>query len=237
MGPRFSYCEKRALLVIFSWIWLFIGAFISSVIIYYIVNGMIPRNSESLFDLFYKRPFLASYVEVTAVGGLQLIISLACRDDRRIYGVTGYHISRSILFSIIVAVLLLLPRMILDNGIVCEDFGLDFPLNIFYATLALLAYGPLEVFFVIWLSVNTNRMFKFQKRVLPSLGLLITVVAYGLAHLVLAPRGGFVNAIMVTVEFLVLGVIYEYTRNSIGPMIAWTLINSQVSYLVTGCLM
>ena len=45
-----------------------------------------------------------------------------------------------------------------------------------------------------------------------------------------------VNAIHVAAEWLILGLIFKYTENSIGLMIAWTLINGQVAYLVAGCL-
>jgi len=53
---------------------------------------------------------------------------------------------------------------------------------------------------------------------------------------ILSPQAGMVNAIHVAAEWLILGLIFKYTENSIGLMIAWTLINGQVAYLVAGCL-
>lgn len=44
------------------------------------------------------------------------------------------------------------------------------------------------------------------------------------------------NAARVTIEWLILGMIFKQTGNSLGPIIAWTLINGQVLLLATGCL-
>lgn len=115
-------------------------------------------------------------------------------------------------------------------------FGLSFPLNLFYALLAVLVYGPLEVFFIIWLIVNTDEDLKWDRKQVLSPGLLITITVFGLSHLILSP-GEVLNAVKVMVELLILGLIFKYTKNSIGPMIAWTLINHQVLYRVMGCLM
>ena len=116
-------------------------------------------------------------------------------------------------------------------------FGPSFPLNLFYALLAVLVYGPLEVFFVIWLIVNTDEALRWDSRRILSPGLLITVTVFGLSHLILSLRGGVLNAVKMIAEFLILGLIFKYTKNSIEPMIAWMLINHQVLYQVMGYLM
>ncbi len=116
-----------------------------------------------------------------------------------------------------------------------EKFSLRFPYNIWYAILSALAYGPLEAFFITWLIVNTDYRFNgLSKTISP--GLLVTVLVFGLSHIVLSPQGGIMNAIRVSIYFLILSSIFKYTKNSVGPMIAWTLINGQVLYLTIGCL-
>ena len=114
----------------------------------------------------------------------------------------------------------LIPR-ILESSLKFISFNLPFPLNLWYASLGVVAYGPLEVFFVVWLIVNIDIIFKKLEKMF-SPGLIITVLVFGLSHLIFA-RGGIVNAISVTVIFFILGLIFKYTGNSIGPMIAWTL--------------
>ena len=112
---------------------------------------------------------------------------------------------------------------------------MEFPYNVWYAFLGVFAYGPLEVFFIIWLIVNTDKIFgSLEKMISP--GLLITVLVFGLSHVILSPQGGLPNAVKVTIIFMLLGLIFKYTKNSIGPMIAWAIINGQVSYLLVGCL-
>jgi len=141
---------------------------------------------------------------------------------------------KSVAASIPLAIIILLLRA-LYGGLNISNFNLRFPYNIWYAILGFFAYGPLEVFFTIWLIVNTDIIFHGLEKVF-SPGLLITVLIFGLSHVFLSPRVGILNAIHVAAEWLILGLIFKYTKNSIGPMIAWTLINGQVAYLVAGCL-
>ncbi|NOY99663.1 MAG: CPBP family intramembrane metalloprotease [Chloroflexi bacterium] len=62
-----------------------------------------------------------------------------------------------------------------------------------------------------------------------SWGLIITVTIFGLTHI--ATTQSLYNAAYTGAIFLVLGLIYKSSRNAIGPMLAWTLINGQVWYL------
>ncbi len=117
-----------------------------------------------------------------------------------------------------------------------ESFGLSFPLNLYYAVLGVLAYGPLEVCFVVWLIVDTERALREHGDKILSKGLVLTVVVFGLMHLALSPKAGVLNALSVTVTFMILGAIFKYIKNSIGPMTSWTLVNGMVTYLVLGCL-
>ncbi len=54
------------------------------------------------------------------------------------------------------------------------------------------------------------------------------MVIFALAHVVTTNLS---NALYTGAIFLTLGFIYKYTRNSIGPMLAWTLVNGQVWYV------
>ena len=104
-----------------------------------------------------------------------------------------------------------------------------------YATLGLFAYGPLEVFYVVWLIANTDTLLKCEARLL-SKGLIVTAVLFGFLHLATSPTAGVPNALRFGVEFLALGAVYKLTGNSVGPMIAWTVINGHVLFLALGSL-
>jgi len=211
---------------------MFLGSVLAILAIGFIKGWRVDEIVERL----YAEPYLASYGEIVGVGGLPLLITLLCRDNPSIYGLRREGIAKSLILSLLL-VLAYASLLIASKGYprishVC--FNLNFPYNVWYALLGVFAYGPLEVFFVVWLIVNTDLVLKTERKFSP--GLIITTVIFGLSHLILAPKAGIINAITVTVTFLILGSIFKYTKNSIGPLIAWTILNGQVRYLITGCL-
>jgi len=210
---------------------MFIGSLIVIVLIAYVKGA--PLVPERIIDMFNREPYLASYAEVVGTGGLPLLISIIRRDDPRIYGPRKQGLFKSLVLSLSFAIVMLV--ITIHDKLYFENFNLEFPYNIWYAVLGVLAYGPLEVFFVIWLIVNTDAIFSTLEKIF-SPGLLITVLVFGLSHIFLSPMGGLLNAVKVTGVFMVLGFIFKYTRNSIGPMIARTLVNGQVLRLLIGCL-
>ena len=225
-------CSKRLPLVVLTWAWVFLGSISTALLIAY-AKG-VPTTFSGIVDMFNREPYLASYVEVVAVGGLPLAFTILCEDSFRLYGLRRMGLLKSVAASIPLITIILLSR-ILCGDLNVDSFNLRFPYNVWYALLGAFAYGPLEVFFMTWLIVNTDMVFHGSEKVF-SPGLLITVLIFGLSHIFLSPQAGIVNAIRVVAEWLILGLIFKYTKNSIGPMIAWTLINGQVARLVVGCL-
>lgn len=226
------FYRRQAVLVILVWIWMFLGSILVILLTAYIKG--VSVNFDRIVDMLNKEPYLASYAEVVGVGGLPLAITLFRRDNLQIYGLQRKGTISSMLLSIPLAIVIFVLRFFY-GGLSISSFNLQFPYNIWYATLGAFAYGPLESFFVIWLIVNTDSIFKSLREKF-SPGLLITVVIFSLSHIILSPQAGIANVIRVAIEWLILSLIFEYTKNSIGPMFAWTLINGQVFYLVTGCL-
>jgi len=224
--------KKCVLLVLIVWLWSFIGSIFTVALIAY-VKG-VPLDLEQLINMFNREPYLASYGEVVGVGGLPLLISLIRRDNPEIYGLRRQRLLKSLALSIPLTIAILVAR-IAYGDIFFESFSLSFPYNVWYAVLGVLAYGPLEIFFITWLIVNTDSILNTLEKII-SPGLLVTVLIFGLSHILLSPQGGLFNAIRVTIIFTALGLIFKYTKNSIGPMIAWTLINGQASHLLVGCL-
>ena len=230
------WCKRRGLLIIISWIWILIGTFITAIIVAYFVEGLLLTDINSLMHLFMEKPYLTIYNELVAVGGLPLAISLLCQDNFESYGLKRVGFLKSISLAITFALVVIIIKFVSGGNPEYTHFNLPFPLNIIYSVLAILIFGPLEVFFVVWLIVNTDKVVKSKNDKIVSMGLLITVITFGFTHLIIAPYGGIINALKVMVEFLIFGLIFKYTKNSIGPMIAWPLINNWVQYLVMGCL-
>ena len=223
--------SKRAIAVLAVWLWVFVGSIATIALVAYIKGA--PLNLEGVADTLNKEPYLACYGEVIGVGALPLLISFVRRDRPEMYGLRKQGALKSLALSLPPALVIFIVRLI--RGFPYKGFGLSFPYSIWYAALGVLAYGPLETFFVVWLIVNTDVVLNTLNRT-ASPGLFITVLAFGSSHVVLSPQGGFLNAAEVTVEFMVLGLIFKYTRNSLGPIAAWTLINGQVLRLLVGCL-
>ena len=225
-------CSRRFFSVILVWVWMFLGSAITALLIARIKGA--PMTFGEIIQVFNRKPYLASYVEVVAVAGLPLAFALCCRDGFRVYGLGREGLVKSVAASIPLAVIVFILR-VLYGELNVSSFNLQFPYNLWYALLGVFAYGPLEAFFVMWLIVNTDKIFHSLERTF-SPGLLATVLVFGFSHIFLSPQAGIVNVIRVTAEWLILGLIFKYAKNSIGPVIAWTLINGQVIFLVVGCL-
>jgi membrane protease YdiL (CAAX protease family) len=61
-----------------------------------------------------------------------------------------------------------------------------------------------------------------------SKGLIVTIVIYGVLH----SFSQGLNSLTIAITFLGLGLIYKYTKNSIGPMIGWTIANEYIWFLI-----
>jgi len=225
------FCEKRTILILIVWVWLFLGMPLTAILLAYI-KGLEP-NINGVINMLSSEPYLSSYLEFICAGGLPLAITLLCRENFSIYGLRRKNLRKSVILSLIYAAFILIPKIIYGN-FRYTSFKLPFPLNLWYAFLSILSYGPLEIFFITWLIVNMDCVFNSLEKII-SPGLIITILVFGLSHVVFA-RGGIVNAISVTINFFVLGLIFKYTGNSIGPMISWTITNGYIIYLVAGCL-
>ncbi len=213
--------------VIATWLWWFVGAALTVLTILAIQGVPLASASEVLAG---KRVYLAVYIEIVSVGLLPVLFTLICRDELIQYGLARRGLAKSLLLSSLFVVgmfgfgYLMTGRLMADNR---PTLQLGFPWNLWYALLGIIAWGPLEVYFFVWLMVNTDNIFKGGMKA-NSWGLIITVLSFVLIHILTTDVR---NAIYTGAIFLVLGLIYKYTRNAVGPMIAWTLINGQVWYI------
>ncbi len=213
--------------VVTTWLWSIVGG----ILVILIILAVYGINFAKAMEILEERQYLAVYIEIVSVGLLPVVFTLICRDDLMLYGLGRKGLAKSLLLSGLFTVVLFgigfLTRGQLMTGL-SPSPHLDFPWNIWYVKLGVFAWGPLEVFFFIWLVTNIDRIFKSMNKIV-SWGLIMTVVIFGLAHILTTDIH---NALYTGALFFVLGLIYKYSKNSIGPMIAWTLINGQIWYIV-----
>lgn len=223
----FAFAYNPLFRVIATWLWWFIGAALTVLIILVIQGLPLTSASEMLVG---KRVYLAVYIEIVSVGLLPLLFTMICKDELAQYGFVRQGLGKSLLLSLLFVLIMFGVGYLMTGRLMTDSrptLQLGFPWNLWYALLGIIAWGPLEVFFFVWLVDNTDNIFKSEMKI-NSWGLIVTVLAFALIHILTTDIR---NAIYTGVIFLVLGLLYKYTKNIVGPMIAWTLINGQVWYI------
>ena len=225
---RFAFLYNPVFRVITTWVWFLVGA----ALVILIILAVYGLDLATALEVLWEKRYLAAYIEIVSVGLLPVVFTLICKDDPTQYGLGRKGLAKSLLLSgLCVAGLFgfaFLSRGQLMSGIEPPNFHLNFPWDLWYVALGVFAWGPLEVFFVTWLITNTDQIFKNENRTM-SWGLILTVVIFGMTHILTT---SIYNAFYTGWIFFVLGLIYKYTKNSIGPMIAWTVINGQIWFIV-----
>ena len=221
LNPRFQVAT--------TWAWNIIGTFVIAAI----VTFALPQNIALDRSALTQQPSLALipiFSEVILVGLLPIVFSILRRDKAAEYGITGKRLLVSLVLSV-VTVLVYFAYLSIQAGHFTTSVqlpGLHQPTigNALFALLGLAAYGPLEVFFVVWLIHNTDRIFKTEAKIW-SWGLLLTIAIYGLLHSF--SQGA--HSLVIAAEMLVLGLIFKSTHNSIGPMLAFMFMNEYAWFL------
>ena len=108
-----------------------------------------------------------------------------------------------------------------------QSLGLAGPWNMIAAVSALLAYGPGEAVFVVYLILAFDKAVGNPRR-LVSWGVIITAVLWALPHIynvIFFGPGALSNVLTMIFIGIVMGILLKKTRSSIGPMIFWLLVN------------
>jgi len=211
--------------VIITWLWFIIGG-ILVFLVFFIIKGF---NIQEAMSILNEERHLMVYIEFSSVGLMPLFITLLCKDDLKLYGFNKEKkkvITSLILSLSFVGVIYLIGYLI--NGRIftgdIPEYNVEIPWNYIYGIVSIFTWGPLEIFFFIWLVKNTELIFKSDNKKM-SKGLIITLILFSLAHIITTD---IKNALYMGVIFLILGLIYKYSDNIIGPAIAWTMINGTV---------
>lgn len=202
-----------------TWLWL-------------AVPMILLRISPSTAHRLSRHPYFSSYFEILLAGLIPVLFTIFGREKWSRYGLTRKGFAKSFASSLVfVAIGYTFSRLSTGHWM---SFGtlvsnMSFPAKAFYALLGIFAYGPLEIFFFVWLVSNTEQVFQSKSGSF-LLSLAVTAILYGLLHFIFQ---GFFALLEVSVIFFVLGLIFRWTKNSIGPMIAWTLLNRQPWFLAS----
>jgi len=214
-----------------TWIWNLLGTFAVAAGIAIFLPHDIALDRSAL----QQQPSLALIPilsEIILVGLLPIIFSILCKDKPADYGITTKHLLISLALAAGIALIYFAYLSLLAKHLTTSiQLPAFHHVSLGYAILAilgLLAYGPLEVFFVIWLIHNTDRIFKSETKTW-SWGLLLTVAIYALLH---AFSQGAYSLVFATI-MLAFGLVFKRARNSIGPMIAFMLMNDYAWFLAT----
>jgi hypothetical protein len=202
-----------------TWLWI-------------VVPSIFLRVCPTIADRLFRPPYFSSYFEILLAGLIPVLFTILGREKWSQYGLTARGLTKSLVWSLVfVAVAYSYSKLSTGHWI---SFGtlvsdLSLPAKVSYAFLGIFAYGPLEMFFFIWLVCNTEQIFHGGSGGF-LLSLSISAILCGLLHFMFQ---GFFALLDISVTFFVLGLIFRWTKSSIGPMIAWTLLNAQAWFLAS----
>jgi hypothetical protein len=216
--------------VLATWMWNMIAVLLISIILTAALPEITVLDAEAL-RADPRLVLILVFTEILAVGLLPVLFTLLNRDGLAVYGLQRQGLWKSLAYAALVVLVFFAVLSILAGKVTTSIYLPALKISTLWkpltAILALLAYGPLEVFFVVWLIHNTDRLYNSSAKLF-SAGLFVTVVLYGVLHWF--SQG--VYALILAAVFLLLGLIYKSTRNAIGPMLAWTLMNDFIWALV-----
>ncbi len=226
-GKMLAYLQNPIVRVIATWVWWLVGAAVTAVAIILLTGNSLSNPTAILSE----QRHLVVYIEIVSVGLLPVLFTLICKDGLHRYGFQRSGLVKGLLLSV-AYVAFMYGIGYLMNGEIMSDsrtaISVASPWNIFYGLLSIFAWGPLEVFFVVWLIDNTDAIFGSQEKLF-SWGLMITVVVFAFTHII--TTADMFNAVYTGFIFLILGLIFKNTRNIYGPVLAWTLVNGQVWFM------
>jgi len=210
-------------------VWSAVGALVITTIVSRLLSANILANPNMLSE-HPELVIIPILGEIVVVGLLPVVFTMVNKDSASLYGLRAGRLGKSLLLSLLVVASYYV--VLFGTGVSHISVGglqglSPSPLNLLYAILAVFAYGPLEVFFVVWLIYNTDRIFKTEAQIV-SRGLIITVVVYGLLHTFSAG----IASLGIALRFLAFGLIYKYTQNSVGPMAGFTITNDFIWFLL-----
>ncbi len=91
---------KPVFRVIAAWVWWFVGAVLTLLIIL-VLQGLPLLSISSAQKIMEEKGYLTVYMEIVSAGLLPLVFSLLCKENFTHYGIRRKGLTKSILFSLL----------------------------------------------------------------------------------------------------------------------------------------
>jgi membrane protease YdiL (CAAX protease family) len=211
-----------------TYVWFFLGTIVV-ILIFIIISGF---NVGLAMNRIQNNPHLYIFIEFSSVGFFPLLYYFLSEEKPSKYGIYSEDLLKSLLLSFFMIFIYFILGYLLNGQIMTYqsyDFSLGIPWNFIVGIAGIIVWGPLEVFFFIWLIEKTRDAFLSSKNEL-IISALITSLIFGVILHLITTRDIY-NSIYTGIIFLLLSLIYAYTKNLIGPIIAWTLLNGQIWFI------
>jgi membrane protease YdiL (CAAX protease family) len=215
--------------VIVTWLW-FILLPLSLVGILVVILQLEISTMRSWWS---SNQYFQAYFETALAGLLPIIFFVLNKEKLTQYGLRQEGLVPSVALSLgLVTIFFSYSYLTTGNWINHSDITADLSIVvvIWYMFWGIFANGPLELFFYIFLLEKTDEIFNSDSKLL-SKGFWITTSLHALVHIITTQS--ISNTVAVFVIFFCLGLIYRTTKNAIGPMLGWTLINGMVWAFIT----
>lgn len=215
--------------VIATWLWLLV----LPLSLIAVLVGLLRLEVGVMRSWWSDHLYYQGYLEAALAGLLPIIFFLLNKEALAKYGFRRDRLGVSVGLSLAVAaVFFLYSYLTTGNWINHSDIAADLGgLSLVWFVLwGIFANGPLEVFFYVFLLEKTDDIFDSDHKLL-SKGFWITTVLDAAAHIITTQSVS--NSIAVFVIFFFLGLVYRSTKNIVGPMLGWTLINGMVWAFIT----
>lgn len=175
------------------------------------------------------------------VGFLCIVFVVKNKDRPDAYGLTRKGIMKSVgiglgLIGLQSAIYWLLSLPVVDPGLdaFTQSLTQPFPFNFAFALFTAFSYGPLQVFFMIFLVEKLDQFFGTNASKPSYKAIAITVIIWALPHILNVSLLGLTETLLQLLKMSAQGLLilftFKYTRNSIGPMIYWTFIEIVQTY-------
>jgi hypothetical protein len=189
------------------------------------------------FDYLKSHAYIfGTLLEFFLVGFLCILLAVLNNDSRSVFGFTSKGLLKSLTIGLVLIAIHSSIRYALGLPIVgsnldafTQSLAQPFPYNIGFSLFCGFAYGPLEVFYIIFLVVRFDRAFDTPQSKIASKGTIVTTLLWALPHIlnsmVQGPTAALFQVAKLVVTGLILIVAFKYTKSSIGSMLYWTFAN------------
>lgn len=211
-------------------------------LVVFLVSLVLPPIIYALFYATLSLEFLTSHaylfgslLEFFLVGFLCIVFAILNHDSKEIYGITGKGIGKS--SAIGIGLILIHASIKYASGspifqptlqAFAQSLAQPFPYNIGFALFSAFVYGPLEIFYVIFLVVKFDKALSAAPPTVLSKGTIITTLLWALPHalnVIFMGSLALINVVKVIIIGFVLIITFKKTGSSIGPMLYWVISN------------